>query len=169
MKLLILDPKLVLPWDGGVRHRHFFARAEEEKRNPRSLDVMLKDAEEAMRVIRRIEPGSDKGEGWFYVPLVPVFEAPEDLKQLGEYVVYNGNHRRKAAKEVGIYLPCMLLENDDDMRRLKARSEQEMEGEMLATQVPYNYSDQKEEIWRIAREYHLHPVTERKQRPHWEF
>lgn len=169
MKALILKPELVLPWDGGVRHRRFFARAEEEKRNPRSLDVMLRDAEDAMRVIRRIEPGSDKGEGWFYVPLVPVFEAPEDLRHLGEYIVYNGNHRRKAAKETGIYLPCMLLENDEDMRRLKARIEQEAEGEMLATQVPYTYFDQKEEVWRIAREYHLHPVRERKQRPHWGF
>lgn len=163
MKPLVLNPELVLPWDGGVRHRHFFARAEEEKKNPRSLDVMLRDAEEAMRVIRSIEPGSDKGEGWFYVPLVPVFEAPEDLRHFGEYVVYNGNHRWNAAKEVGIYLPCMLLENDDDMRRIEKRDEK------LATTVPYNYSDQKEEIWRIARDYHLHPVTERKQRPHWRF
>ncbi|MFA5887945.1 MAG: ParB N-terminal domain-containing protein [Candidatus Nanoarchaeia archaeon] len=163
MKPLILDPKIVLPWDGGVRHKHFFARAQEEKKNPRSLDVMLKDAEEAMRVIRRIEPGSDKGEGWFYVPLVPVFEAPDDLRHLGEYIVFNGNHRWKAAKEVGIYLPCMLLENDDDMRRIEKRDEK------LATTVPYTYSDQKEEIWRIARDYHLHPVTERKQRPHWGF
>ncbi|MEK6864713.1 MAG: ParB N-terminal domain-containing protein [Nanoarchaeota archaeon] len=160
MKPLILDPKLVLPWNGGVRHRHFFARAEEEKKNPRPLGVMLKDAEEAMRVIRRIEPGSDKGEGWFYVPLVPVFEAPEDLRQIGEYIVFNGNHRWKAAKETGIYLPCMLIENDDDMRRIEKRDEK------LSTTVPYTYSDQKEEIWRIAKEYHLHPATERKQRQH---
>ena len=160
MKPLILDPKLVLPWNGGVRHRHFFARAEEEEKNPRPLGVMLKDAEEAMRVIRRIEPGSDKGEGWFYVPLVPVFEAPEDLRQIGEYIVFNGNHRWKAAKETGIYLPCMLIENDDDMRRIEKRDEK------LSTTVPYTYSDQKEEIWRIAKEYHLHPATERKQRQH---
>ena len=160
MKPLILDPKLVLPWNGGVRHRHFFARAEEEKKNPRPLGVMLKDAEEAMRVIRRIEPGSDKGEGWFYVPLVPVFEAPEDLRQIGEYIVFNSNHRWKAAKETGIYLPCMLIENDDDMRRIEKRDEK------LSTTVPYTYSDQKEEIWRIAKEYHLHPATERKQRQH---
>ena len=160
MKPLILDPKLVLPWNGGVRHRHFFARADEEKKNPRPLGVMLKDAEEAMRVIRRIEPGSDKGEGWFYVPLVPVFEAPEDLRQIGEYIVFNSNHRWKAAKETGIYLPCMLIENDDDMRRIEKRDEK------LSTTVPYTYSDQKEEIWRIAKEYHLHPATERKQRQH---
>lgn len=89
-----------------------------------------------------------------------MFEAPEDLRQIGEYIVFNGNHRWKAAKETGIYLPCMLIENDDDMRRIEKRDEK------LSTTVPYTYSDQKEEIWRIAKEYHLHPATERKQRQH---
>ncbi|MDI6738576.1 MAG: ParB N-terminal domain-containing protein [Nanoarchaeota archaeon] len=163
MKALVLKPELVLPWDGGVRHNQFHARAKEEKANPRPLEIMLKDAEDAMRVIRRIEPGSDKGEGWFYVPLVPVLEAPGDLRHLGEYVVYNGNHRWRAAKEAGIYLPCMLLENDDDMRRIEKRDER------LSTRVPYAYLEQKEEVWRIARDYHLHPARERKQMPHWRF
>lgn len=170
MKALILKPELVIPWEHGIASMSLLKRAREEKAMNRSLDEILRDAEEAVRVIRQpTKHNQDVGEGWFYVPLVPVIEAPDDLKEKGSHIVYNGHHRLAAAKEVGIYLPCMLIENDEDLEKAVRR------GEALSTDnrsIPFCYHSHYAEICRLARKYdeeQRNRINEKPYKPHWRF
>ncbi|MDD4878036.1 MAG: hypothetical protein PHO02_03300 [Candidatus Nanoarchaeia archaeon] len=170
MKPLVLKPELVLPWEHGIAEMSLLKRAREEKAMSRSLDEILRDAEEAVRVIRHpTKANQDVGEGWFYVPLVPVMEAPEDLKEKGSHIIYNGHHRLAAAKEVGIYLPCMLIESDEDLEKAVRR------GEGLSTdkkEIPFTYLAHRAEIHRLARKYDEAEKNKIKEKPyqrHWGF
>ncbi|MBU2639024.1 MAG: hypothetical protein KJ955_08680 [Nanoarchaeota archaeon] len=54
MKPLILNPELVLPWELKPSKMSLLKRAREEKERNRPLDEMLRDAEQAMRVITHV-------------------------------------------------------------------------------------------------------------------
>lgn len=103
------------------------------------------------------------------MPLVPLIAAPEDLMQKGTHIVYNGHHRWRAAKETGIYLPCMLIESDEDLGRAVRR------GEELRTdkkEIPFTYLAHRAEIYRLARRHIEHEENRAREKPyrkHWSF
>lgn len=170
MKPLVLNPELVLPWEHGIPSMSLLKRAREEKEMNRSLDEIMGDIKEIIRVIRKIPmPRKDEGNGWFYVPLVPVMEAPEYLMQKGSHIIYNGHHRLTAAKEVGIYLPCMLIENDGDLEKAIKKGERLS---MEKKEIPFDYISHKAEIYRLARKYDEAEKNRMKEKPyqkHWRF
>lgn len=59
----------------------------------------------------------------YLIPPIPVVKAPEDLKDLGDYINYNGHHRTKSAAEVRVTPECFLIESDEDLAYLDKVSE----------------------------------------------
>lgn len=163
MKPLILDPKIVLPWE----HEHIRdhnksleERANEEKQMPRLIEEILADikdytsASDAERLRRRDDRET---KGWKYVPPVPVIKAPADLEHLGKYIVYNGHCRRAASKRAGILLPCLLLEKTRDIGFLFLAKELVDIDAFFWGEKMYSYvriKRIKEATWESARKYH---------------
>lgn len=50
-----------------------------------------------------------------YVPPIPVFLAPEDLLDEGDYINYNGHHRTEAARRAGVFALGILLKDWRDI------------------------------------------------------
>lgn len=46
------------------------------------------------------------------IPPIPIVIAPKDLASLGDYINYDGHHRKFSAQEAGVWPECILLEND---------------------------------------------------------
>jgi hypothetical protein len=103
MIMTICDPQRLLPYHGCYP----------ERLQPYPL-----------RSINEIKPGELQG----LMPRIPVFEIPTDLeylpghlaRELGDYILYNGHHRRLAAicahvREVEI----AVLQTDEDLVRIE--------------------------------------------------
>lgn len=142
MKALVLDPEIVIPYETKTPHMGLIWRAFEEKRENRSLEALLAETRMAAEFkdwkelktwmyAERCERNRrlygmknwEQGLGWRLVPPVPVVEAPADLRDLGQYVVYNGHNRRAAALKAKILLPCLLLEKEQDVDYLAYNGE----------------------------------------------
>lgn len=50
-----------------------------------------------------------------YIPPIPVFSAPEDFLDEGDYINYNGHHRTEAARIAGVSALGILLESWQDI------------------------------------------------------
>lgn len=49
---------------------------------------------------------------------VPVMESPNDLRHLGEYMIYNGHKRVKSARKTGASIEAYLIQSDSDLKFL---------------------------------------------------
>jgi len=54
---------------------------------------------------------------------VPVFKLPEQYTHLGKYVLFDGHHRREAARRTNSHLPLLVLECADDFRFVEGYDE----------------------------------------------
>lgn len=148
MKILVINPEYIIPWEQPYSIGSFEKRAFEEKQRNRTIEEVLNEAMSApFKGFGKTY--EDTGSGWSNVPLIPVFDAPDDLLHLGFFVVYNGNHRRFAANKAGISIPVLLLENDADLEALKKyrarESKKVLEG--------LSFDETRESIWEKARHY----------------
>lgn len=118
MKALILKPEIIIPWHHENTYETLMQRALEEREMGRTLEDMLNDAWEYLTLTpaERMRRRQDREmKGWRYVQPAPVFDAPNDLLHLGQYVLCNGHNRREAAKRAGIMLPILLIECFQDI------------------------------------------------------
>lgn len=61
---------------------------------------------------------------WNPDPGIPVIATPEDLRDLGQVMVFNGHHRRASALHAGLTkLHVRVLENDEDLLRIQQGDE----------------------------------------------
>lgn len=155
MQVIIANPELIIPWEHETvcsYNESLEQRAREEKQNPRTRGEILSDVNEYISVSdaerdRRIWDREMKG--WKYVPPVPVFDIPEDMLNIGQYIVYNGHNRLAAAKSAGILLPCILVDSQQALefcRKLK---------DFPDLEAKPDFESQKYRLWETARTYML--------------
>lgn len=159
MKPLILDPKIVLPWEHEETEIRLLAKAMAEKQKGRHMEQIILDAVASLDELYAIGLDAyrdkynvaDISEGWKHVPPVPVLGAPSDLQGLGMYVIYNGHNRRAAALRAGLLLPSVLVEKARDFDYL------EMAGELIPDDKDiqlFRFGRIAEITFGSAREYH---------------
>jgi hypothetical protein len=88
-----------------------------------------------------------------YVPPIPVIRAPRDLVYAGDYVNYNGHHRKRAAKEARVVPSCILLENWEDIAYLRdhpPRFHEEVYPELIES-LGDIFEEHRDFIWQQAR------------------
>ena len=56
---------------------------------------------------------------------VLVVAAPEGLKDYGDFVIYNGHHRRNSAEVAGVRMKCEQIETDYDLEFLRENRKEE--------------------------------------------
>ncbi|MBU2637987.1 MAG: hypothetical protein KJ955_03375 [Nanoarchaeota archaeon] len=153
MQILVISPEYIIPWEQPYEAGSFQRRAFEEKEKSRSIDGILAEAKAAPFRGFGMER-EDTGAGWSNVPLIPVFDAPEDLLHLGFFIVYNGNHRRFAANKAGISIPVLLLENGADLEALKKYRARECKKLLEGL----SFDETRKIIWENARKYVNHEM-----------
>lgn len=155
MKTLVISPEYIIPWEQPYEAGSFERRAFEEKGRNRSIEEILAEANAFPFRGYGHEMPEDTGKGWGNVPLIPVFDAPDNLLHLGFFVVYNGNHRRFAANKAGISIPVLLLENDRDIEMLKIYRKKECKGVLDGL----TFEETRNAIWDKARIYVNHEMV----------
>lgn len=162
MRLLTIDPTIAIPWEHTSSSASLLRKAREEVSGAEPLSRVL--AREKRRLkeeifTNQISDGVDNETwGWSGIPPVPLVPAPVDLYGLGIYVLYEGHHRREAARRAGIMLPCKLIESDEDIEILVAAREaigtgwgpMFKNGELT---LPSTYQAHVNYVWQKAREF----------------
>lgn len=156
MKILVIGPELIIPWEHKGFDEYLAYKAIDEKYMRRPLEETIANAAASLDDIRelgypkyRMKYARGRGsEGWKHVPPVPVVDAPDDLLYLGFFIVYNGHHRLEAAKRAGMPLPVMLLENDKDIKTLA-----KFHDDLFFVPNKGAFQRHRDGIWAYAREY----------------
>lgn len=155
MKILVISPELIIPWEHTRFDKHLGYKAFDEKYMNRTLEETIANAAAALNELQSIgiskymKKYADRYDdnGWKHVPPVPVIEAPDDLLHLGFFIVYNGHHRLEAAKRADMPLPVMLLKDDSDIECLQKHHENLF---FWLEEDSFQYN--RESIWNYARE-----------------
>jgi len=98
--------------------------------------------------------------GSVYVPSIPVIHAPADLRDIGEFVNYNGHHRTLAARKAAqlrkdFRVSCILLEDWQDICYLRDNPPK-YKGEVypeLIDELEETFEDHRDLVWGEARKF----------------
>lgn len=86
-----------------------------------------------------------------FIPNVPLIQAPDNMRYLGDYINYNGHHRTKSALELGVNIRAYIIKTDDDIKFLEDNCEIYEE---LIEGLGTNFKEHYNHVYMEAQRYH---------------
>jgi len=156
MKIFLIDPVYVIPWEHDSFYLGLKERAVEEKLINLPFDKRIANARASLEELQQLGlleyekkyVDTAAYEGWKHVPPVPVIAAPDDLLHLGFFIVYNGHHRLESARRAELPLPVMLIQDDSDIRFLNKHHE-----DLFSMSDEFSFQYHREHILNYAYSY----------------